>query len=155
MSQQPRQDSLPHEALRDAAVSGVRWVTIAQVVGQVIALASSVLLAHLVSPAQFGHATVALVLTVLGVTLSYQGFGSVLVQRERLDEREAETCELLSIVFGLLVASSIWVSAPVWAEPAFGSATSDLIRLAAPTFAIASFGVVSEPACSATWTSGE
>lgn len=139
----PRQGSLPRDALRDAAVTGIRWVAVAQVVGELMALVASIALAHLISPAEFGHAAVALVFTVLGVTLSYQGFGSVLVQRGRLDQAEAETSEFLSIAFGLFVACVIWVTAPVWAEPLFGSATSDLIRLAAPTFAIAGVGVVS------------
>jgi O-antigen/teichoic acid export membrane protein len=124
-------------------VTGVRWVAIAQFVGELISLGASVVLAHLVTPAEFGHAAVALVLTVLGVTLSYQGFGSVLVQREHLDQAEAETSELLSMAFGLLAAGAIWVTAPLWAEPLFGSATSHLMRLASPTFAIASVGVVS------------
>lgn len=118
-------------------------MAVARVVGELITFAASVVLARLVSPAEFGHAAVALVLMALAVHLSFQGFGSVLVQRERLDQAEAETSEFLSIAFGFLMAGLVWVTVPVWAEPLFGSATSHLLRLASPTFAIASIGVVS------------
>ena len=51
---------LDGDQLREAAVSGVRWFAIARVATEALQLASAVALARLVSPADFGNASVAL-----------------------------------------------------------------------------------------------
>lgn len=141
---QPRSggDSLPRERLRDAAVAGARWVTVARAFSELLGFLASVVLARLVSPAEFGTAVVALVLPMLSVILTFEGFGTVLVQRERLDRAQAETAAFLSLACGLVLALGVWATAPLWAEPLFGSRTAGLVRLASPVFVIAGLGVV-------------
>ena len=138
----PGGGSLPREGLRDAAVTGVRWVVVARVCSEVLGFAASVVLAHLVAPAEFGSAVVAMVLPMLSVILTFEGFGTVLVQRDRLDREQAQTANWLSLASGLLLAVGVWATAPLWAEPLFGSRTAELVRLAAPVFTIAGIGVV-------------
>ncbi|HEX2358901.1 MAG TPA: oligosaccharide flippase family protein [Solirubrobacterales bacterium] len=138
----PGDDSLPREGLRDAAVAGVRWVVVARVCSEVLGLAASVVLAHLVAPAEFGSAVVAMVLPMLSVILTFEGFGTVLVQRDRLERAQAQTAAWLSFAAGLFLAVAIWATAPLWAEPLFGSRTAELVRLAAPVFPIAGIAVV-------------
>jgi O-antigen/teichoic acid export membrane protein len=135
-------DSLAREGLRDAAVAGVRWVTVARVCSELLGLLASIVLAHLLAPAEFGNAVVAMVLPMLSVILTFEGFGTVLVQRDRLDRGDAETAAFMSLAGGLLLAVSVWSTAPLWAEPLFGSRTAELVRLASPVFVIAGLGVV-------------
>lgn len=134
--------SLPREGLRDAAVSGARWVVVARVCSELLGFVASVVLAHLISPAEFGTAVVAMVLPMLSVILTFEGFGSVLVQRRRLEREQAQTAAWLSLVCGILLTVGVWVTAPLWAEPLFGSRTSELMRFASPVFVLAALGVV-------------
>lgn len=138
----PGGDSLPREGLRDAAVTGVRWVMVARVCSEALGLLTSVILAHLVSPAEFGTAVVAMVLPMLSVILTFEGFGTVLVQRDRLDREQAQTAAFLGLACGLVLAVGIWATAPLWAEPLFGSRTAELMRFASPVFVLAGLGVV-------------
>jgi O-antigen/teichoic acid export membrane protein len=84
-----------------------------------------------------------MVLPMLSVILTFEGFGTVLVQRERLEREQAQTAAWLSLAGGAALAVTVWATAPLWAEPLFGSRTAELVRLASPVFAIAGVGVVS------------
>jgi O-antigen/teichoic acid export membrane protein len=76
----------PHEAmdreLKDAAVSGVRWMAGAKVMSDGLQFLAAIALARLIAPAEFGNAAVALILMPLSVIATYEGFGSALVQRK-------------------------------------------------------------------------
>ena len=62
--------------LRDAAVSGVRWLAIARVISDGLQFVAAVALARLIAPAEFGNAAVALIFVPLSVILtSEQRFG--------------------------------------------------------------------------------
>lgn len=135
--------SLSREDLRDAAVSGVRWTVVVRVGAEVLGFGASIVLAHLIAPAEFGRAAVAIVLPTLAVVLTFWGYGSVLVQRDRLDTGEAQTAMLLAILSGFVLTVAVFASTPVWAEPLFGSETAELLRLASLAFAFAGIGVVS------------
>src|SRR3954447_4517622 len=79
-SEEANRHTMDADQLREATVSGVRWFALARVPTEALQLASAVALARLVSPADFGDAAVALILIPLSVILTYEGFGSALVQ---------------------------------------------------------------------------
>jgi lipopolysaccharide exporter len=136
-------DSEPsYEQLRDAAVSGVRWIAIARVCGESAQLIAAVALARLIVPAEFGHAAIALILVPLAAILTFEGFGSALVQRKEIERRHMETATLASIAAGLVLSATTWIAAPLLA-PLFGERTAELVQLAAPLFAIAAISAVS------------
>jgi lipopolysaccharide exporter len=137
-------DSEPsYEQLRDAAVSGVRWIAIARVCGESAQLVAAVALARLIVPAEFGHAAIALILVPLAAILTFEGFGSALVQRKEIEHRHIETAMLASIAAGLVLSAATWIAAPLLATPLFGERTGELVQLAAPLFAIAAVSAVS------------
>jgi lipopolysaccharide exporter len=137
-------DSEPsYEQLRDAAVSGVRWIAIARICGETAQLIAAVALARLIVPAEFGHAAIALILVPLAAILTFEGFGSALVQRKEIERRHMETAMLASIAAGLVLSAATWFAAPLLATPLFGERTGDLVQLAAPLFAIAAVSAVS------------
>jgi O-antigen/teichoic acid export membrane protein len=135
-------DALSRDGLRTAAVSGARWVLLARVGGELLAFAATLVLARLITPAEFGHAAVPLILPMLAVVLTFQGVGAVLVQRKQLSDDAAATATLLSVSLGFALALGVWATAGLWAEPIFGARTAELLRLATPVFAIAGLGVV-------------
>ncbi|HEU4736217.1 MAG TPA: oligosaccharide flippase family protein [Solirubrobacterales bacterium] len=131
-----------YERLRDAAVAGVRWIAIAKVVGESAQLIASVVLARLIVPAEFGHAAIALILVPLAAILTFEGFGSALVQRKEVQHEHLETATLASIAAGIALSAAAYFGAPLVAAPLFGEQTSDLIQLASPMFVIAALSAV-------------
>jgi PST family polysaccharide transporter len=132
-----------YDGLRDAAVAGVRWIAIAKVVGESAQLIAAVILARLIVPAEFGHAAIALILVPLAAILTFEGFGSALVQRKEIDQGHLETAMLASLIAGAALSAATYLLAPVVAVPLFGERTSDLVQLASPLFLIAGFSAVS------------
>lgn len=134
---------LDGDQLREAAVSGVRWFAIARVATEALQLASAVALARLVSPAEFGNASVALILIPLAVILTYEGFGSALVQRKLTETGHFEAATLTSFGVGVALSLLTYFLAPVIAAPIFSDEIAHLIQVAAPAFALAGLGAVS------------
>jgi lipopolysaccharide exporter len=134
---------LDGDQLREAAVSGVRWFAIARVATEALQLASAVALARLVSPADFGNASVALILIPLAVILTYEGFGSALVQRKLIETGHFEAATLSSLATGIALSLLVYFLAPVIAAPIFSDEIAHLIQVAAPAFALAGLGAVS------------
>ena len=77
---------MSRDSFNEATISGVRWVMLGRAVSETLALVCIVVLARLVSPADFGHAAVALIFVPLAGILTFEGFASALVQRETIEE---------------------------------------------------------------------
>ncbi len=140
---QADEHELDGDQLREAAVSGVRWFTIARVATEALQLVVAVALARLVSPAGFGNASVALILIPLAVILTYEGFGSALVQRKLIETGHFEAATLTSLATGVVLSLLVYFLAPVIAAPIFSAEIAHLIQVAAPAFALAGLGAVS------------
>ena len=136
-------DSLVSKAqLRDATLSGLRWVTLARIVCEFLALVAAVVLAHLVPPAAYGEFAIALVVRELAVSLASQGIGTPLVQRENLTRHHVEGAMAFGLVGGLALSLLTYFAVPIVSVPLFGEATTELMRLFAPAFAITGLMVV-------------
>jgi PST family polysaccharide transporter len=114
----------------------------ARTAAEVAVFAGSVALARLIAPAEFGYAAPALIVPLLGASLAFQGFGTILVKAEVPSHAHVRTATCLSLLAGLFLTVALWVTAPFWADPLFGERTTELLRLAAPSFLLASIGVV-------------
>jgi len=134
---------LDSNELREAAVSGVRWFAAAKVASEVLQLVAAVALARLISPADFGNAAVAMILLPLATILTYEGFGSALVQRKLITDGHYEAATLTSVASGFALSLLVFLLAPVLAAPIFGDRIGSLIQLVSPAFALAGLGAVS------------
>ncbi|HXD56185.1 MAG TPA: oligosaccharide flippase family protein [Solirubrobacteraceae bacterium] len=134
---------MPRTSIKDATISGVRWVMLTRAVSEVLALGCIVLLARHVSPAEFGHAAVALIFVPLAGILTFEGFASALVQRETVDESHRQVAMLASLVGGATLTLLVFVLEPVLWGPVFGHETGELIELVSPVFFISALGTVS------------
>jgi O-antigen/teichoic acid export membrane protein len=142
----PENDTQPAKHTRgglvDAAFSGVRWVTLARVGGEGVTFTAAVILARLVSPAEFGRAAVPLVLVPLAVIFTFEGFGSALVQRSEIERAHVESATLMSLLTGaFLTAATLLLANPV-AAPLFGRGVAELLPIVAPVFVVAGLGAV-------------
>jgi len=132
---------LANDELQRAAFRGVRWVAASRVWSELLTLGSAVVLARLLTPAEFGHAAVALVLVTLSSALASGCFGTPLVQRQTLGDHHVPTAFTMCAGTGLAMTALLALGAPV-AAPLFGDATSGLVALMAPVFLLSSLGIV-------------
>jgi O-antigen/teichoic acid export membrane protein len=139
----PERPELDSSELREAAVGGIRWFALARIATEALQLVSAVALARLVSPADFGNASVALIIIPLAAILTYEGFGSALVQRKLIGTRHFEAATMTSLVFGVVLTLAVYFLARPIAAPIFSDEIAYLIQLAAPAFALAGLGAVS------------
>ena len=104
------QGELSSSQLKDAAVSGIRWTTAARVGSEVVTFCSAVVMARLVPPSGFGQALVPTILLTLAVILTFEGYGSALVQRKTIEREHVEAALLASLLTGLVLAALAWCS---------------------------------------------
>ncbi len=134
---------MPSDSLKKSTISAARWLMLRSLVGESLAISSMLVLARLISPAGFGHAAVALVFSALAVVVTFEGFASVLVQRQVVENTQRSTAVLLTLGAGLLMSAVLFASATLVWRPLFGRATASLIALVSPCFVVASVGAVS------------
>ena len=129
--------------LRAATLSGVRWVSLARVIVEALTITSSVVLARLIPPAEFGRAAIALGFVAIALAIGWVGFGAALVQMQSLEEGDIEAATFLSIATGTALAlATIFVLSPVAIEPLFGERVAYLLELASPVFVASGLGTV-------------
>jgi O-antigen/teichoic acid export membrane protein len=130
-------------ALREASISGVRWVTAARVMAEVLAAGSAIALARLIPPAEFGHAAVALGFAAIALGISWLGFGTPLIQMPTITRTEIEVATFLSVTTGLaLTLSTALLLSPYLIEPIFGRREAYLLALVSPIFVLSGLGTV-------------
>jgi PST family polysaccharide transporter len=82
----------------------------------VLQLAVSVILARLLSPADFGLLSAALVVVYFASMFSTLGFGSALIQRQELTPRHVNTGFITNLIFTVLMGGIVFIGAPLLAN---------------------------------------
>lgn len=93
---------LPPDLTR-AVLSGVRWKATARIVAEVTRIAVVLVLARHLTPADYGVAGMALVVTFFGLMLTDPALGAALVQRPTIDERDRSTVFWMAAGLGALL----------------------------------------------------
>jgi O-antigen/teichoic acid export membrane protein len=118
--------------LTEATAAGVRWLTLARVVTEVLLLASMVALARLMPPSAFGAFAIAVIVQELAVSMPSEAVSSALVQRRTVTREHFQGGLALSLVLGSMLAVAALVLAAVVVAPVFGSETATLVALTTP-----------------------
>jgi lipopolysaccharide exporter len=130
------------DELKTATLAGVRWMAIARVTLEVVGFAATVVLAHLIPPAEYGRVAVALILSMLAIGLTNEGFGNPIVQRRTVEREHLEVAGLMCLGLGVGLMLATLALAPLVATPLFGGRVTELVQLASPIFALVSVGIV-------------
>src|SRR5262249_35389626 len=128
--------------LREATLDAVRWVSIARVGAEVLAFAAGVVLAHLITPAQFGRLAVAVIVSEMAEAITAEGLGNALVQRRTVDRAHLQAGMLIGLVVGIGLMLATLLLAPLVAAPLFGDETASLFQLFAPVFLLSGVKIV-------------
>jgi O-antigen/teichoic acid export membrane protein len=129
--------------LREATLMGVRWFSIARLIAETTAIASTLALARMISPAEFGRAAVALIVVSLAAILGPAGLTASLVQSKDVDREYLESATFLSLAVGAALTMATIALDPV-TSALLGKATADLVLLAAPAWLITGAGATSQ-----------
>jgi O-antigen/teichoic acid export membrane protein len=124
-------DSIAPAELRSTALRGLRWTVIARPMTELILLGSMVVLAHLISPMEFGRYAVAAIVGDLSM-IPLAGIGAALVQRPTVTHEDLQAGFALGMLTGLGLLALTLVAATVIVAPMFGERTALLARLSAP-----------------------
>jgi PST family polysaccharide transporter len=130
------------DEIRNATLRGLRWVVIARPMVECVLLASMVVLARLITPTEFGHFAIALLIIGLG-NVSVAAMTIALVQRPTLEREVLRSASAISLLAGALLVGLTLLAAQLLVVPIFGTRTAELVRLSAPGCLVASASAVS------------
>src|SRR5919197_1051356 len=91
--------------LTEASASGLRWVSVARVSGELLMLGSMVVLARLIPPSAFGMFAIAVIVQELATTIPSEGVGTALVQRRSIGREHLQAGLALGLVMGGALAA--------------------------------------------------
>jgi O-antigen/teichoic acid export membrane protein len=119
----------------------VAWGAGATAVLKVVVL---IVLTRLLSPADFGVVSAALIVVGFSLMFSQLGLGPALVQRPALEPRHVSTALAASTGFGVVVAALIWSGAPLLARFFHMDDLTPIVRALALLFPIKGASAVAE-----------
>lgn len=135
-------DSASAAELRDHAVHGIRWSAISRPTIEILQLGSTILLARLIVPAEFGRFAIALIAQQVAYTIVAGGLSAALVQRKSISQVEMRTGMSLALISGALLATMTIAAAFLVAMPIFGHRTGIFVLLMAPLCLVSALNVV-------------
>ena len=122
--------------------AGIRWSVVGQVLGQAIRFASSVVMARLLSPADFGYFGMALVVT--GFLAIFQSLGTIgiVVQRQEISSTLLDSLHVVNIVMGIILAGVLAASGSWIATLYNDNVIESITGVLGLTFIASAFGTV-------------
>jgi O-antigen/teichoic acid export membrane protein len=118
--------------LTEATATGLRWLTLARVVTELVLLAAMVALARLMPPSAFGAFAIAVIVQELAVALPSEAVSSALVQRRSVDREHYQGGFALSLVLGTITTVACLLLAVFVVRPVFGAGTAGLVAMTTP-----------------------
>ncbi len=103
-------------SLNEQMAFGAAWMTGARLGVQLLGLASTMILARLLTPEDFGLIALAMSVVALLDTLSHFGFEIPLIQKQDANRDDFDTAWTLGILVGALIAATIVLVSPLAAR---------------------------------------
>ncbi len=129
-------------ALRQAAVSGVKWAAVSQIGRQILVFGTLVLLTRLVGPQNYGLLSMAITITGFVDLLKDLGTGAAIIQRSECDDSLLASTFWLNLGIGTLCTALIALGAPLAALYFREPGVTPVLRLLSISFVISSLGLV-------------
>jgi PST family polysaccharide transporter len=130
------------KAYGKTAKKGAIWSVLRQGGHELIAIPTSMIMARLLSPADFGIAAAASFFILLASRLTQFGFNAAIVRVKELRPEHASSVFIVNLAMGVLCYTTLAASAPLIGRLFRSPETAELIPLAALTFLIVPFGAV-------------
>jgi len=134
----------PSPSLTHRTIRGMAWVAWWSGAIAAMRLGVLVLLTRLLTPADFGVVSAAMVFITFSLNFSQLGMGPALVQRPALEGRHISTAFFASAGLGILVAAVVWAAAPLIAQFFHMHQLVPVVRWLSLVFPIAGLSVAPE-----------
>jgi len=130
--------------ITNRTLSGLFWTSLATCANVLLLLLVVMVLARLLTPADFGLAAAALMVIGFSAIFSECGVGPAVVQRSELRPGHIRSGFTLSICLGVLIGALIWLAAPRVADFFLLDELRPILRTLALLFPLQALGVVAE-----------
>lgn len=100
------------ETLRQKAISGAKWTTIERLATQLLQFVIGIIVARLVTPADYGIIGMLAIFIAFGNALLDSGFGTALIRQKEKTAIDYSTAFYFNVVVGLFVYFALYISAP-------------------------------------------
>jgi O-antigen/teichoic acid export membrane protein len=128
--------------LKQKSIDGVIWTLIEKVGKQFIKIILGVILARLLTPADYGLIGMITVFFAFSMVFIDSGFGSAYIQKKEANDVDASTIFYFNLFVSSLFFVALWFTAPLIADFYGESQLIELIRVMAIVLIINSFGLV-------------
>lgn len=139
----PSTDPPSSGTLANLGVQGVMWQGLAQIVGKGIVLVTTIVLARLLSPDEYGLVALALVVMAYAETLADAGVAQALVYLPRTVEIGRSALLISMLVGGVLVAGAL-IASPLIAEFFGREEVASLVQILAVSLLATALAAVPE-----------
>jgi lipopolysaccharide exporter len=102
--------------LKDQMAGGIAWMTAARIGVRSLGLISTMILARLLAPSDFGLIAMAMTIVAMLETLTQFGFETPLIHKQNTSRDDFDTAWTLNILLAALVATAIALLAPLAAR---------------------------------------
>lgn len=134
--------TLGRDRVRQATLAGIPWIASSRLVGESITLASTIILARLLEPADFGRAVLAFIVADVASALVVSGLANALVQRPELTDAYLQAAALVANVQGVVFTTLTFLLAPIVVGPIFGDRIAMLMQIVSPAFLLGGLAIV-------------
>lgn len=124
------------ESLKNAAISGVTWKTIEKFSNYGIQFCISIVLARLLSPADYGTVGLLAIFFALAGLFKDCGFGSALIQKKNATQADYSTVFIYNVVSSVVIYAILFFSAPLIAKFYSLPILTPIVRVSAISFII-------------------
>ncbi|GAH79605.1 unnamed protein product, partial [marine sediment metagenome] len=114
---------------------GALWVTVGTICSRGLGLISSIILARLLLPSDYGIMAIAMATIAIAESLTQTGFGSALIQKQKRPEEFLNTAWTFELVKYLSLFLILFILAPIFAHFFNEPAASAVLR-------VISFGLI-------------
>ena len=130
--------------LAHRTLAGMMWTFYGKGAYAILQLVVLAILARLVTPAEFGVVSAAVIVITLSTIVSQLGLGPALVQRPELERRHIDTAFSTSVFLGLGLGAIIWLGAPLAASFFHVGGVEPVLRVLAWLFPLQGLATVAE-----------
>ena len=130
--------------LRHKAVSGVKWATVSQAIQQVTHLLTTIILANILAPSDFGLVGMAMVITGFITIFKDLGTSAAIIQRKEVSEALLSSIFWVNVGFGALAMVILFFAAPLGEKLYHEPRVVAILQLLSLSFFISGLGILQQ-----------
>ena len=134
----------PEPPLKTRVASSIFWLAWSRGVVQLLSFATTVLVARILVPADYGVMALASVFTGMAVMLADMGLGTAIIQFRDLDRRELNTCFWIIVTLAAIAYAALALGAPAIARWFAVPRLADVLPVLALALPVTACSVVSD-----------